>query len=602
MSASPDNDDLLLGRRAVELGLITPKQLSDALAEQSRQVDEGQEAPSLGSVLVARKLVPEAKLVSLLWEDEIQKSDAEIRDFLSSFDAPKVKQGGPPTRRMSVVQPEDKAGRPFGPYRLVREVGRGGMAVVYEAVDQAHGRRCALKMLLASSRINPEEAALDEERFLREARLSAKLPKHPHVVSVEDTGVVDGKRYIAMEFIEGREMAEWWRKSYASTRMQVRVLRDVALAVHHAHQHGVIHRDLKPANILIDTRNQPHVTDFGLARGLRKAGEESLTMEDRVVGTPTYMSPEQAEGRKSVDRRSDVYSLGVLLYEILAGRPPFRGETAMEIMVKVARDPVPPPSTSFKKGLRSPPDKELEAICMRALTKKPADRIPTAKAFADALSGWLREKGGGGVGLAAYKAFALTGIAAGAVALLLLVLVLMGVFSSSPVPVPPRPIKPSEVAGPVPPPPPVPTLAAQALEGEALKGVVVTHGKTRVQTLAGCSGGAQLFWTGGRPQSAMRIPLEAPAEGRATLLLSLTKAQDYGIVRLSLNGERISEDLDLYQPKIETGRIYRFKGMPLKKGRNEIEIKIVGTNSKATPTSADSDLFQLGVDRLELQP
>src|SRR5688572_22272539 len=208
MSEPQDNEELLLGRRAVELGLITPVQLKEALAEQARLIKAGHESPSLGFVLVSRKLIPEEQLVSLLWEDEIQRSDAEIRDFLESFDAPPPERPpvlSAPTRRMPVVTDETTQGTRFGKYTLLREVGRGGMAVVYEAKDVSLNRRVALKMLLPSSRINPEEAALDEERFIREARLSAKLPKHPHVVSIHETGVADGQRFIAMEFIEGRE-------------------------------------------------------------------------------------------------------------------------------------------------------------------------------------------------------------------------------------------------------------------------------------------------------------------------------------------------------------------------------------------------------------
>lgn len=607
MSTTQDNDDLLLGRRAVEMGLLTPKQLSEALAEQQRLEKAGQEAPSLGFILVQRKLIAEDKLVSLLWEEEIQRSDAEIRDFLHSFDAPKVPQepeGRAPTRRLPVVKIEDPQGSVFGKFTLVKEVGRGGMAVVYEARDGGTQKRVALKMLLPSSRIDPEEAAMDEERFIREARLSAKLPKHPHVVGTLETGVVDGRRYIAMDFIEGREMAQWWRKSYASTRMQVRVLRDVALAVHHAHQHGIIHRDLKPANILVDSRNQPHVTDFGLARGLRRSGEESLTLDNRVVGTPAYMSPEQAEGRKTLDKRSDVYTLGVMLYEILAGRTPFKGSTAVEIMVKVARDPVPTPSSVQKKGgLRIAPNRELESICMRALEKAPKDRTPSAKAFADELSGWLREHGGKGSGMAAYRAFAWTGIGAGAVALLLVLLALFGVFSADPPPAPPPP-RPVVKGPPATAPAPVPDVPApppkpRVFEGDALKDVVVSHGKTMVQRFGG---GSRLFWMGGSPGSTLKLGIDAPAAGPATLLLRLTKAQDYGIVRLSLNGERMSVDLDLYSPVVESTGELRFRGQALKAGRNELEIRLVGTNPKASPANPDSELFQFGLERLEIQP
>ena len=593
MPTGQDNEDALLGARAVEMGLISSAQLQEALKEQARLGREEGESPSLGYVLVKKRFIPEQQLVSLLWDSEAERGDADIKDFLDSFDAPpKIVKAT--TQRFTIAKEES-----FGKYTLVREAGRGGMAVVYEAREGA--ARVALKMLLPSSRIDPKEAAVDEERFLREARLSQKIPAHPNIVSIRETGVVDGKRFIAMEFIDGREMGQWWRKSYASTRMQVRVLRDVALAIHHAHQHGVIHRDLKPANILIDDRNQPHVTDFGLARGLKRAGENSLTLEDRVVGTPHYMSPEQAEGKKSVDRRCDVYTLGVLLYEMLAGRPPFLGASAMEVMVKVARDPVPLPSAAMKKGLRSAPDKALEAICMRALAKSPKDRTPTAKQFADELSGWLREKGGKS-GLEAYKMFAWTGIVAGGVALLLLILTLMGVFTPAPPPPPPLPPKPKAVAPPPKPPPPVAApLEASAVEGEAIKDAAASHGKVSTQRVVGLSGDAQLFWTGGRPRSALKVPLQASGEGRGTLVLRMTKARDYAIVRLSLNGEALGE-LDLYSPSVESTGPLRFPRQAFRKGLNELEIQIIGTNPKAEPATAQSDLFQVGLDRVEIVP
>ncbi|HEX7902158.1 MAG TPA: serine/threonine-protein kinase [Planctomycetota bacterium] len=597
MGSGQDNEDALLGARAVEMGLINARQLKEALTEQTRLAREEGESPSLGYVLVAKKLIPEQQLVSLLWDEELMHSDQEIRDFLDSFDAPKA-QLGTDTQRL----PLKESG--FGKYQLVREAGRGGMAVVYEARDGE--RRVALKMLLASSRIDPKEAAIDEERFIREARLSQKIPEHPNIVSVLETGVIDSKRFIAMEYIDGREMGQWWRRSYASTRMQVRVLRDVALAIHHAHHHGVIHRDLKPANILIDDRNQPHVTDFGLARGLKRANENSLTLEDRVVGTPHYMSPEQAEGKKNVDRRSDVYSLGVLLYEMMAGRPPFLGGSAMEVMVKVARDPVPLPSAALKKGLRSPPDKGLEAICMRALAKSPKDRTASAKLFADELTTWLREQGTGKGNLKAYRMFAWTGIAAGVVAVVVLALALLGVFSPAPPP-PAPPKKPKPVAKPpeprpAPPPPPTEKLAAWAVEAEAILDAAVTHGTVSAQKTAGCSGNAQLFWTGGRPQSRLTVPIRVDVGGQASLTLRMMKAQDYGIVRLSLNGEQISDDLDLYSPTVVASGPLRFTRLAFKKGLNELEIKIVGSNSKASPATAQSDLFQVGLDRLELTP
>ncbi|MBI3855380.1 MAG: protein kinase, partial [Planctomycetes bacterium] len=167
------------------------------------------------------------------------------------------------------------------------------------------------------------------------------------------------------------------------------LLRDVALAVQHAHSAGIIHRDLKPANVLVDGRKQPHVTDFGLAKLTHEKADLSLTNSGQIMGTPSYMSPEQAKGKKSIDRRTDIYALGVMLYEVLTGRPPFTGQSPIEVLMKVVYDPVPRPSTVLG-GSHPAVDATIENICLKALAKNPGSRYATAKAFADDLSRWLK--------------------------------------------------------------------------------------------------------------------------------------------------------------------------------------------------------------------
>jgi hypothetical protein len=278
----------------------------------------------------------------------------------------------------------------LGKYRILRELGRGAMGVVYEAVDSDLGRTVALKLLLRSPQANPKEAAIEEERFLREARLSASLPKHPHIVGVHEAGVLEGHHYIAMEFIEGTLFSNWRRKNTSGLRGQVTVLRDTALAVDHAHQHGIIHRDLKPANVLVDAKGHPHVTDFGLAKQSGQDASLTLTGAGRVAGTPIYMSPEQAEGRRDVDRRTDLWALGVMLFEVLTGRPPFRGETPVDVMMKIVKDPVPAPSTVIREGTNMAFDRVLENICLKALVKDPKHRYSSGRAFAEDLTRWLK--------------------------------------------------------------------------------------------------------------------------------------------------------------------------------------------------------------------
>jgi serine/threonine protein kinase len=342
--------DIRLGRRAIEAGLLTPDQLQTALMDLAKS---GARDGSLGAWLLERKLA--------------------TREQLDALEAPSTE--GPSLA--------------FGKYRLVRELGRGGVGVVYEAVDTLLQRKVALKMLQKPREVRTTEDG--EDRFLREARLTARLPKHPHVVSVYEVGEIDGRRFFAMEFIEGREWHEW--AEGRALRDQVASLRKIALALHHAHEHGVVHRDLKPANVLVGADGEPHVTDFGLAKPAEPGSSRGLTREGFAVGTPGYMSPEQIAG-EAVDRRTDVFALGVLLYELLGGRRPFDGKSDVEILASVLKDAPEPPTRSLRDDVDPARAAPLEALCLRALAKQAAERPPTAQAFADALGRWLEEGAG----------------------------------------------------------------------------------------------------------------------------------------------------------------------------------------------------------------
>jgi len=255
-----------------------------------------------------------------------------------------------------------------------KRLGHGGKGIVYEALDTVLNRKVALKLVLQAPGIDPEELKRERDRFLVEARLSAVLPVHPNIVSVYEAGDMEGQRYLAAELVIGRPMNEW--KSSASQVRQAELLRDVAVAMGHAHRHGIIHRDLKPANILVDDEGRPHVTDFGLARKLGDKEDLADMGGGRIQGTPLYMSPEHAQGHhKDVDTRADVWSLGVMLYEILAGRPPFRGEKPQEVLERIVREPLPPlPPTDLARA--------LGPLCVKALAKDPARRLPSAEALA----------------------------------------------------------------------------------------------------------------------------------------------------------------------------------------------------------------------------
>ena len=225
----------------------------------------------------------------------------------------------------------------FGDYRLVEEVGRGGMGVVYRAEQISLGRQVAVKMILKDQLASDTE----RQRFFAEARATAKL-QHPSIVPVYDVGEIDGRPYFAMQYVQGRTLQELINASAIDDRQSVRIVEMIAQAVDFAHQNGVLHRDIKPSNILVDSEGLARLTDFGLAKHT-DAGE-SLTRTGVVLGTPSYMSPEQASGRMGqISPASDVYSLGSVLYHALTGRPPFVAKTTMDMLLQVMEQDPPSP-------------------------------------------------------------------------------------------------------------------------------------------------------------------------------------------------------------------------------------------------------------------
>jgi predicted Ser/Thr protein kinase len=318
-SGAPGADrDALIGRLALERRWVTPLQLREALAELSEDV-EGGRLRSLGSILVSK---------GILTAGQLEQLQQQIRDAIPAFP-------------------------PFGKYDLLREIGRGAAGVVYEAEDTGLQRRVALKLLTESpDRIGPE------------LHLCRSLPPHPGIVPVLETGVYEGRAYLAMELVDGTPLGIWNRNGSVTVRQRVAMLRDVALALHHAHTHGIVHGGVKPENILVDRNRQPWITDFGVAR---LAG---------APGPAGYRSPEQARGDKALDARSDLYSLGVLLYEILSGRQP--------------GDPVEPPSKISGLKINPMVFQTLENICLIALAKDPKERYVDAATFARDLTRWLQ--------------------------------------------------------------------------------------------------------------------------------------------------------------------------------------------------------------------
>jgi serine/threonine-protein kinase len=260
-------------------------------------------------------------------------------------------------------------------YLLERELGRGGMAVVYLARDLKHDREVALKVL------HPHLAAtLGPDRFLREIRLAARL-QHPHILTVLDSGDAGGSLWFTMPFVEGESLRERLRRErQLPVEDAVRIAREAAQALQYAHVHGVVHRDIKPENLLLTGDGNTLVADFGIARALDARTESKLTETGIVVGTPAYMSPEQAVGDRELDARTDVYSLGAVLYEMLVGEPPFTGATTQALLVKRLTEPAP----SARSARTSVPE-ALDAAVRKALAPVVADRHATMAQFGQAL-------------------------------------------------------------------------------------------------------------------------------------------------------------------------------------------------------------------------
>ena len=270
---------------------------------------------------------------------------------------------------------------PFGRYRILKLLGRGGMGAVYLAQDTQLDRPVALKAPHFDAGDGPQV----RERFFREARAAATL-RHPNICPLHDVGEIDGTPYLTMAYIEGKPLAEIAAARPFTSRQSALLVRKLALALQEAHRRGVIHRDLKPENIMIDRRGEPIIMDFGLARRTR-GQDPRLTQRGAVLGTPAYMPPEQVSGDvDATGPASDVYSVGVIFFQLLTGRLPFHGD-AMAMLSQVLMDEPPAPST-----LRPELEPELEAICLKAMAKKIDDRYASMAELATALTDALRAR------------------------------------------------------------------------------------------------------------------------------------------------------------------------------------------------------------------
>jgi hypothetical protein len=273
----------------------------------------------------------------------------------------------------------------FGDYEILETIARGGMGVVYKACHIKLNRVVALKMILSGQFANSD----DIDRFHAEAEAAARL-SHPNIVGIHDSGQSDGQHYISMQFVEGQSLADLVREHPLHPRAAAKYMASISEAMQYAHDHGILHRDLKPANILVDTKGVPLVTDFGLAKlnpsdalgdTQGRAGHSQMTMDGTVMGTASYMPPEQAIGNlEEISERSDVYSLGATLYDLLTGKPPFGAANVHETIRQVIEaEPVAP------RVLNANVPKDLETICLKCLQKAPARRYTSAGELAEEL-------------------------------------------------------------------------------------------------------------------------------------------------------------------------------------------------------------------------
>lgn len=335
------------------------ERLEQLLAEYLRQVEQGEDVDQQALLTAHPDLADDLR--------EFFGNQMRMQRLVGAAAAPASRNGTPPTRL-----------RYFGDYEILEEIAHGGMGVVFKARLTSLNRIVAVKMILAGQLANES----DVKRFQAEAEAAANL-HHPGVVGIHEVGVQDGQHYYSMEYIAGQNLAQLLREQPLPIATAAEYVRDIATILEYAHEQKVLHRDLKPSNILLDASGRLRITDFGLAK--RVEGDSELTMTGQVLGTPSYMSPEQAAAQHAIiGPATDIYALGTILYELVTGRPPFRSENVAETLRQVQQDePVHP------RLLNPKLPRDLETICLKCLEKEPKKRYATAQQLAEDLARFL---------------------------------------------------------------------------------------------------------------------------------------------------------------------------------------------------------------------
>lgn len=389
-----DRWDDEFARRAVEKGYVKPDAVHESRVHQQAMTQSGQGTPRLCEILVEKGFLSVQQSVQVIKEQE--PSLALCAKCGRPQILPEAAPGSSPVcvecrQLLEAGKPEEVAPAAqaslgpavtqLGKYHILRQIGQGSAAVVYEAYDTQLGKRVALKCLRAEGR--PEQV----KRLEREAMLATELA-HPNIVAIHEVGTAPDPmgtftiHYIAMDYVDGRTFREVLSDPSAGLKEKMRILEEVAIAVGYAHSHGVIHRDIKPGNILVDSRGRVALTDFGLARAGGFATK--LTQTQAVLGTPCYMAPEQVRGEtEAISARTDVYALGAVLYEILTGQVPFNADNLVGVYAQILNQKPQRPSLR-----RSDVDPDLEAVCLKALEKDSGSRYGDALEFSRELLRW----------------------------------------------------------------------------------------------------------------------------------------------------------------------------------------------------------------------